>query len=124
VLRPPIAQERLEQRPDGLLRITLKKAYSDGTVAVDMDPLSLPCRLATSVPPPRFHYAGVLAGARPWRPRLAPPPPTQEPAAASAEPDRARPRRECRPGPARMLWQEATALPTLLCPACCSENLR
>ena len=55
VLRPPIAQERVEHRPDGLVRITLKKAYADGTVAVDMDPLSLLCRLATSVPPPRFH---------------------------------------------------------------------
>ena len=43
VLRPPIAQERLEPRPDGLVRITLKKAYTDGTVAVDMDPLSLLC---------------------------------------------------------------------------------
>ncbi len=42
---PP--QERVEQRPDGLVRITLKKAYRDGTVAVDMDPLSLLCRLAT-----------------------------------------------------------------------------
>jgi hypothetical protein len=31
-----------------------------------MDPLSLLCRLAMSVPPPRFHtvkYAGVLASA-------------------------------------------------------------
>ncbi len=55
VLRPPIAQERLELRPDGLVRITLKKAYADGTIAVDMDPLSLLCRLATSVPPPRRH---------------------------------------------------------------------
>ena len=48
------------------MRITLKKAYTDGTIAVDMDPLSLLCRLATSVPPPRFHtvrYAGVLAAA-------------------------------------------------------------
>jgi hypothetical protein len=26
VLRPPVAQERVEQRPDGLVRITLKKA--------------------------------------------------------------------------------------------------
>ena len=34
VLRPPVAQERVEQRPDGLVRITLKKAYTDGTVAV------------------------------------------------------------------------------------------
>jgi hypothetical protein len=49
VLRPPVAQERVEQRPDGLVRITLKKAYTDGTLAVDKDPLSLQCRLATSV---------------------------------------------------------------------------
>ena len=72
----------MEQRPDGLVRITLKKAYADGTVAVDMDPLSLLCRLATSVPLPRFHtihYAGVLAAASPWRSRLTPPlPPTAE----------------------------------------------
>lgn len=91
VLRPPIAQERLEPRASGLVRITLKKAYTDGTVAVDMDPLSLLCRLATSVPPPRLHtvrYAGVLAARSPWRPRVAPKPPTEEPAAASAEPDR------------------------------------
>ena len=78
VLRPPVAQERVEFRPDGLVRITLKKAYADGTVAVDMDPLSLLCRLATSVPPPRFHtvkYAGVLAPASTCRSRVAPKPP-------------------------------------------------
>ena len=66
VLRPPVAQERAEQRAFGLVRITLKKAYTDGTIAVDMDPLSLLCRLATSMPPPRLHtirYAGVLAPA-------------------------------------------------------------
>ncbi len=76
VLRPPLAQERLEPRSDGLVRISLKRAYADGTVAVEMDPLSLLCRLATSVPPPRFHtvkYAGVLAPASPWRSRVAPP---------------------------------------------------
>jgi hypothetical protein len=75
VLRPPLAQDRIERRPDGLVRIALKRAYTDGTVAVDMDPLSLLSRLAASVPPPRFHtvkYAGVLAPASPWRPRITP----------------------------------------------------
>jgi hypothetical protein len=75
VLRPPIAQERLERRADGLVRIALKRAFADGTVAVDLDPLSLLCRLATSVPPPRFQtvkYAGVLAPAGAWRARIRP----------------------------------------------------
>lgn len=30
----------LRQQADGLVRITLKRPYSDETVAVDMDPLS------------------------------------------------------------------------------------
>src|SRR5262249_29822813 len=62
-------------REDGLVRITLKKPCADGTLAVAMYPISLLCRLATSVPPPRFHtvrYAGVLAPASEWRPHLAP----------------------------------------------------
>src|SRR3954467_8735793 len=84
-LRSRIAQDRVVPQKDGLVRIALKRAYADGTVAVDMDPLSLLCRLATSVPPPRFHtvkYAGVLAPASPWRSRVAPEPP---PSASDAE---------------------------------------
>ena len=114
-----LAQERLEQRPDGLVRISLKKAYTDGTVAVDMDPLSLLCRLATSVPPPRLHtvrYAGVLAAASPLRPKIAPKPRTEEPAAASAEPDRTGPAGGYRP------WAELLArtfaVDVLACPKC------
>ena len=57
VLRPPIAQERITRGPDGLVRIALKKRFSDGTFAVDLDPLSLLTRLCASVPPPRFHAA-------------------------------------------------------------------
>ena len=66
LLRPAVAQERVTRGPDGLVRIALKKAFADGTVAVDLDPLSLLSRLAAAVPAPRFHtvrYAGVLASA-------------------------------------------------------------
>ncbi|MEO8917259.1 MAG: hypothetical protein ABI488_07525 [Polyangiaceae bacterium] len=31
ILRPPLATERLTADPDGLVRITLKRAFSDGT---------------------------------------------------------------------------------------------
>jgi hypothetical protein len=75
ILRPAVAQERVTHAPGGLVRITLKRPFSDGTVAVDMDPLSLLCRLAAAVPPPRFHtvrYAGVLAPASKLRPRIVP----------------------------------------------------
>ena len=41
VLRPPIAQERLELLADELVRVVLKRPFRDGAVAVDMAPLSL-----------------------------------------------------------------------------------
>ena len=75
-LRPPLSQERLQPLPNGLVRIELKRPFRDGTVAVDLDPLSLMCRLAALVPPPRchlIHYAGVLAPAAKWRPLIVPP---------------------------------------------------
>ncbi|XYH99385.1 hypothetical protein ACMHYB_06320 [Sorangium sp. So ce1128] len=55
-----------------------------------MDPLSLLCRLVASVPPRRFHtvkYAGVLASASSWRPRIGPrPAKPQRPAKADDKP--------------------------------------
>jgi hypothetical protein len=86
ILRPAVAQERVTRGPDGLVRLALKKAFSDGTVAVDLDPLSLLSRLCASVPPPRFspvgdhearhtvRYAGVLGSASKLRARLVPKP--------------------------------------------------
>ena len=81
LLRPPIAQHRLKLMPSGLVRIELRRPFADGTVAVEMDPLSLLCRLAAAVPSPRRHtvrYSGVLAPASKWRPLVVPaPPPTK-----------------------------------------------
>jgi hypothetical protein len=122
VLPPPIAQERVEQGKDGLVRITLKKAYADGTVAVDMDPLSLLCRLATSVPPPRFHtihYAGVLAPASQWRWRLAPAPRLPAPAKPPAKGDEpGRPERRDNYRPWADLLARTFAVDVLICPRC------
>jgi hypothetical protein len=87
VLRPPIAQERLTLLPGELVRIALKRPFKDGTVAVDLDPLSLLVRLASAVPPPRTHqvkYAGVLGAASKLRARVVPPPPKPDRAADAA----------------------------------------
>ena len=116
VLRPPIAQERITQGPDGLVRIALKRPFSDGTVAIDLDPLSLLCRLAASVPAPRMHtvrYAGVLASASKLRRRIVPKPP----AATSGE-DANEPKRQgCR----YRSWAEllgTLGIDALECPSC------
>ncbi len=119
---------KLELRPDGLVRLTLKRAFADGTVAVDMDPLSLLCRLAAAVPPPRFHtvkYAGVLASASPWRARIGPRPTqrTEEdktPAAGVDAPDEDAPKRRRRGGyrPWAELLRRALGVDALECPTC------
>ncbi|MES1256060.1 MAG: transposase [Acidobacteriota bacterium] len=79
VLRPPIAQEQVTLTTDGLVAVKLKRPFRDGTVSVEMDPLSLISRLAASVHPPRFHsvrYGGVLAPHSQWRPHIVPSPPS------------------------------------------------
>ncbi|WP_237245676.1 MULTISPECIES: transposase [Sorangium] len=120
VLRPPIAKERVEPQQDGLVRLSLKRAFADGTVAVDMDPLSLLCRLAASVPPPRFHtvkYAGVLASASPWRKRIGPrPAKPQEPTRADEDAASKRKRGGYRPW--AELLRRTFAIDVLECPTC------
>jgi hypothetical protein len=91
VLAPPIASERVRQGPDGLVRIALKRAFSDGTIAIDLDPLSLLCRLCASVPAPKLHtvrYAGVLATHSKWRSLIVPATPAgpRAPGGAPEEP--------------------------------------
>jgi Putative transposase len=119
VLRPAVAQERVTRGPDGLVRITLKKPFSDGTVAVDMDPLSLLCRLAASVPPPRFHtvrYAGVLAPASKLRPRIVPKPPATP--TNDIEPSTEPKRGGSRYRPWAELLKRCFSIDVLRCPSC------
>jgi hypothetical protein len=69
--------ERITHGPDSPVRIAVNRPFADGTVAVDLDPLSLLSRLAASVPPPRLHtvrYAGVPAPASKLRSRIVPAP--------------------------------------------------
>jgi hypothetical protein len=118
ILRPAVAQEPVTRGLDGLVRITLKKPFSDGTVAVDLDPLSLLSRLAASVPAPRLHtvrYAGVLASASKLRARLAP-----KPVVAPAKPtaDVAESPRRGAYRPWAELLKRTFGFDVLTCPCC------
>jgi hypothetical protein len=87
ILRPPLAAERIERLDEqarGRVRLRLKRPFSDGTWAIEMDELSLVARLAALVPPPwqnQVRYSGVLAPASKWRTRIVPKP-TAEPTPA------------------------------------------
>lgn len=75
ILRPPLAEGRIERLPDGRVRIGMKRVWSDGTSAVEFSPLELTERLAALVPPFRANqllYAGVLAGNAAWRAEVVP----------------------------------------------------
>jgi len=76
---------RAHRRPGGRTRscapeARLKRAFGDGTWAIEMDELSLVARLAALVPPPwqnQVRYSGVLATASKWRSRIVPKPPAE-----------------------------------------------
>jgi hypothetical protein len=64
VARPPLANDRLEVRPDGRLALRLKTRWRDGTTHILMERHELLERLVPLIPPPRAHqvrYHGVLA---------------------------------------------------------------
>ena len=117
VLRPPIAQERVTLGPEGLVRIDLKRPFADGTIAIDLDPVSLLCRLAASVPAPGTHTvrdAGVLASASRLRPRIV----LKPEVAAAEDASEAKPKRQgCR----YRSWAELLAtlgIDAFECPSC------
>ena len=128
VLRPPLAQDRLAVLPDHRVRLTLKRPWSDGTYALDMDALALLARLASAVPPPKQHltrYSGVLAAAAHWRPLIIPPapadpPPTPAPAPpAFTKPPKPTPSgKRCRYIKWAELLRLTFGLTVDVCPAC------
>jgi len=65
VLRPPLSQERLTVLPDHRVRLTLKRPWSDGTYALDMDALALLARLASAVPPRSNTRPSIVESSRP-----------------------------------------------------------
>ena len=75
VARPPIAHDRLEERPDGNLALRLKTRWRDGTTHILMQRRDLIERLVPLIPPPRAHqvrYHGVLAPGASLRDRVVP----------------------------------------------------
>jgi hypothetical protein len=64
VLRPPVAQDRLSLTPDGLVLVTLKAEWHDGTTHLLFTPVELLEKLAALTPRPRINrilYHGILA---------------------------------------------------------------
>ena len=131
VLRPPVANERIEMTPDGNVRLILKKAFRDGTAVIEMPPLALLSRLAASVPPPRKHvvgYFGVLSSASRLRPLVVPPPPpVPVPDATAAtpphtpppvEPDGRKPTHRCRYRPVLELMARTWGDDLVACEHC------
>jgi len=77
ILRPPLANDRLHILPDGNVRLEFKRAWSDGTSSIELEPLALVARLAALVPPPRRHvtrYSGVLSSHSSLRSQCVPAP--------------------------------------------------
>jgi hypothetical protein len=75
VARPPLANGRLEERPDGRLALRLKTRWRDGTSHILMERSELIDRLVPLIPPPRAHqvrYHGILAPCASRRDRVVP----------------------------------------------------
>jgi hypothetical protein len=73
--RPPLANDRLEEQPDGRLTLRLKTRWRDGTTHVLLERSDLLDRLVPLIPPPRAHqvrYHGILAPCASQRSQVVP----------------------------------------------------
>ena len=106
--RPPIAEERLKELPDGRIALRLKTPWHDGTTHVVFEPLDFVAKLAALVPRPRKNlvlYHGVLSANAAWRSRVVSYGREANPFAPQAEAPPAREDEHCvqRSGSARVL---------------------
>ena len=87
--RPPIANGRLQELPDGRLALRFKQAWRDGTTHIVFTPHELIEKLIPLIPRPRCHlvrYHGILGPAAKDRAKVVPTPPkSPAPDRASAE---------------------------------------
>jgi hypothetical protein len=87
--RPPIANDRLQELPDGRLALRFKQAWRDGTTHIVFTPHELIEKLIPLIPRPRCHlvrYHGILGPAAKDRDKVVPTPPVPPaPETAGAE---------------------------------------
>jgi hypothetical protein len=87
--RPPIANDRLQELPDGRLALRFKQAWRDGTTHIVFTPHELIEKLIPLIPRPRCHlvrYHGILGPAAKDRAKVVPTPPAPlAPDAAGAD---------------------------------------
>ena len=89
--RPPIANDRLQELPDGRLALRFKQAWRDGTTHIVFTPHELIEKLIPLIPRPRCHlvrYHGILGPAAKDRDKVVPTPPAP-PGPDAASPDSA-----------------------------------
>jgi hypothetical protein len=117
LLRGPLAQERLKQRPDGTLTYRLKKADRRGNTVLVLSPTELLMRLSSLIPAPGHptrKYFGVLAGGAKERSAVVPTPPPRNCHSDSAEKPIAIPPRI----PWALLLSRIWGIDALQCPKC------
>ncbi len=129
LLRPPVAQNRLQLTGDGRILLELKSAWHDGTGHLLFEPLELLEKLAALTPRPRVNlvlYHGVLAPHARWRSRAVayegPGVPVGKPAADTAAPDVPELHGETSGKPRYWAWADlmrrAFDIDVLACPRC------
>jgi hypothetical protein len=118
--RPPIANDRLEELPDGRLALRFKHAFRDGTEMVVYTPGELLEKLVLLVPRPRKHltvFHGVLASASKLRSKIVPARAAAGPDSSSGKTGKAK-----APRPGRHRWADLLrrvfAVDVLLCGRC------